>query len=322
MSSIEALSLQAYSWGITTQFLNPSSYKLRKIQAEDSIFESTRRANIDLFAREKVEDSLWLSYGKPVRAVARALYTVAVSVLVAPVGICYHGISAGVRSVMMLQGQDAAQNNWKKVQDHARALFRELYVGFVGTIGLVYPITAYVDANPFAVVAGVFTNILPIANSIWPRFMAEFWHMPELKSHIMRDEFGIVAQNGALLPFNAAVDKEDRQFNGQLGKELSRKYEQMLQAVKAIQADKTNNLPFVYPPNGDAIASSIIGDVTLNLQGEKVPAKTYLTKLQSQINTLSELLKDCIEIHHVGKKRAITIACPIDQSAAEAYYQV
>lgn len=327
MSHIEALSLQAYSWGMSTDLLNPSSYKLRKVDDKGSLLSSTR--DIELFSREKVEDSAWLSYGKPVRAVARTLYTIAVSMLVAPVGLAYHATGAIIHSFMMLKGddaeqEDATQESWQKVKQHTAAFFRDLIVGFTGILGVAY-IAVGVTISPFYVLPGALLNLKPIANGLWPRFMAEHWHMREQKAHVFRDEFGLVNRNGGLLTVDRDEDQEDSQLNGQLGQLWQNRCQKLLEAVHALQHDaaEQNNIPFVYPPNGKAIGRNMPQDVNLKVGAGPVSAKAHLKSLQKEINVAQDALKECLETQHEGKKRKYFVklpAFPIKRAEAETYF--
>lgn len=298
MRHIDALSLKAYSWGMSTDLLNPSPYKLRKVDDKGSLSASTQ--SIEFFSREKIEDSAWLTYGKPVRAVARALYTIGVSVLVAPIGLVYHSASALTHSFMMLQGEDAAHENWQKVKQHTFAFFRDLIVGCSATLSAAYTAVG-LTISPFYLFPGALLNITPIANGIWPRFMAELWHMADQKAHIFRDEFGLVNQNSGLLTIDATEDHEDLQLNGQLGLLWQDRCQKLLDTVQAIQ-DGAIQQPTAWPPNGRVIARNMPQDVSLKIGERLVSAKSYLKCLQIEIDAARDILKECLEADYERKK--------------------
>ena len=185
------------------------------------------------------------------RCCARILALSLIGVFIAPAGMIWHILAItyyALRSV-----NDASQ--WKKVEIHASSFFNDLKIALC--IGLpwyqIYQrnFGAGNGSRLFYILAllTILAAASPAKGAIL--FASKQERVPLYKSILLRNDLGIVAQNGGLLPYNIEKDQED--FENKKGAlfEIHKQAAQfLLLRINEIQSQLPDNysLFFSYPP--------------------------------------------------------------------------
>lgn len=274
-------------WALASDFLNPSEYALRMLEAKESIVE-TLKANpqVDLFDRVRKAP---VEEGKALRVASRALFSLALGLVVAPAGGLYHAFQS-LKHIS--EGYLRGAFNWDKVQRHKLASVRDW---------------TYFGAN----VAGLLTP------AIYTTFVLDFpiWFYPKeermlaTKAYLMRKDFGLVTKNGDLLPSNQKDDEKLIIENGPLGEicklgkgSLGEIWKiqtlQLLNLIQQIQykLPPHEKLPISENPNGAVIARIVeTKKAILSQRIDNVDESIgLLKKTQERIDCIKELLQKCI----------------------------
>lgn len=222
MSSIRSFSEIGLCKVLSSDWLYPSNVQLKPIEAKGSIQESIGN-NIEIFNSKEIT-SHWHYYGKPFRCVARSICFLAGGSIFAPIGVVYHGFFAVKESVVYLRATQAESDEiWKKVNDHVFFFFIDLkstcfsflYLFFLVKTGK-YP-TGHLDlVNILGCVGGsLYLSMLGADPKLIVRDIADEYDRASLyKTISLRNDFGITAQDGALLPYNSRWDHETKTLTG------------------------------------------------------------------------------------------------------------
>ncbi len=239
---------------MSSDWFYPSNYIERPCEPQESIAETVDFDNIE-FLNCTVNETTSYNRGKILRCLARTIALIAIGILVAPLGILWHGLCIAYHLFTYFQ-TDKDTSQWEKVVKHAGCFFADLRIALC--IGLPWYLIYQRSFNGkessrlFYLLA-----CMPIILASSPQkaviaFAPKEERVPLLKSLFLRNDYGIVPKNGGLLPYDIKKDQEDfDQLKGSFFTAQKAAAEHLLQTINKISCELPSNLNFHfdYPPN-------------------------------------------------------------------------
>ncbi len=276
MYSTSSFTEKAFLNSAYLQYLYPPERKEVRVEhPHESIIDTLKEVDLHVYAAPS--KGLQHRVLKPVRAVARAVYSIFVAVVVAPIGVLYHGVQA-VKNRVIQQPE--------KVRCHLESLKVDLKTSVIGVAfaaaTIAYPIFAcsYYPVISAEFAAAGFFGCGAFLPGIFAADTTAF--LAGKKSDIglflsltLRNELGLVGPDGNLLPFNASdEDVEWRGLNlctnlqGGPARPLTLLHNEIIEAEKKLihKIREVNvyasqhghrGIAFVYPFNGQELASRL-----------------------------------------------------------------
>lgn len=334
MSSIKSFTEIGVCKVLSSDWLYPSNFQKRPIEAKGSIQESIGNNN-EIFNCEEIT-STWHYCGKPLRAVVRSICFLAVGNIMAPIGIVYHGCFIVKETVVYLTADQAdSAESWKKVTDHAKVFFIDLMFAcfsyafiylLVKTGRYINKGLPHLSQNDHQAIIGC--NIFFGLFGINPKMMVPYIVSPDdraplYKTVSLRNDFGITAMDGSLLPYNRTFDQESLDLKGHFGELMRAQALDLLYLINDIQSTlpPDSKIKAHYPPHVNTIITHL----------QKFKEKNYaaeieqLRNLDSNMKKMSNLLKECLEIKENSlfgqKKIEITMpGFPFIKSFVEKFF--
>lgn len=323
---IQSLAQKAYLHGLSSPLLYTSNCKEKPVQnLRPSIYETFQAEHLDIKLDEQMpNDSAWHKYGKPVRFLARIIYAKVVSLIIAPIGVVYHGIYAIGYTVKWISNHSKEEK--EKALQHAFSLMEDLGIAVLGYMG-----TAVLVVMPYKEVIQDVINLtdlralgLPLAliginmdsftYGVSPQntctlFFNDKMRVLYFKAVTLKNEFGLVNSQGGILSCN---EKDDESVNGQ-GLLWEMWITECLNLLDLIRELKEKNPTLAeniatYPCDGNKIANALRGAKEFNHFTDLI---SRFEKVQKSIESWKSFLLKCLnERHNAYIKQVFTIGKP------------
>ena len=336
MSSIKSFSEIGIGKVLSSDWLYPSNAQLRPIEAKSSIQESIGNDN-EIFNYEDITSN-WHYYGKPLRCVVRSICFLAVGCIIAPMGVVYHGCFFVKETVIYLTANQAdSAESWKKVKDHASFFFVDLMITCSSYLALAFLVItgrslkgdlAYLSKDE--IYCSLFSTFLLASIGANPKNLVPYLaykedRAPLYKTISLRNDFGITALDGSLLPYNSNVDQETLALKGHFAVLMQAQALDLLYAINDIQSllPDGSKIGAHFPPDIETIISHL--QKVAWVKGEDYSAEVVnLRKLDANMKKMSALLKECLTLKKNvagGTKVEITMPdFPFNKSIVKKFF--
>lgn len=307
-----SFSLNASTAVLSSNFFYPSEYKVREVEDRGSLYRTITEQGIDLFARGEKINSCCHRYGKPLRAIARAVAFLAIGILIAPIGCVWHAMLTVGRAILCLRGGVHTSHNWTKVKQHIAAFFTDLLITGLAALTCstfvegVFAGEAIAFVASIAVAANLFSPLSSfIPHESLPLFLASRnERVAFYKSIMLKNAFGLVGKQGKLLTWNAEKDQEFPELTGLFGTIYQQQGLDFLEAINELQKVLIRNncrLPSFYPPEATSIIS-FMEENREKLEKRNIDIMKWINKFQildANLKFMSKLLVECTWMKHV-----------------------
>jgi hypothetical protein len=321
MTSIRSFTEHALYNKYALNVLCPSNCEIKEIEQDgNSVLDAIDQARTDVF-NNPLKTSLLHKYTKPVRFVARIVYTLAITVLISPLGAAFNG----TRSLYYLTkwtfckaaGWEGAKLEAKaKTMEMSNYFFLDLgsfayglgisavFICFAkGCVG--YPIISEVFSAAGIVGAATHFTEAYAPESFLPKFLTDDENRAGMYiSLALRNRLGICGKGGSLLKFgigDAIVKKPltdyRHSFEGAGLTKLTRLAEraelQLLDHVreaKALLSIKNIPLEFTYPFDGNAVAAIVSEAFKETIQPHQAASSNAMESYDSDSAKIKELI--------------------------------
>lgn len=296
----------SFSSAATTRMLAsdlffPSNCKLRRVVDKGSI-RHTLAAVQDIFDAKKIK-GLEHTWGKPVRALCRAVGSIAIGLIAAPAGALYHSVLGAGHAVMCLKGGESQKHHWEKIKKHMAAFFTDLITTGLTALGVAALAGAAASFEPFTICIAVVVNFIPVTSAIKPSDLSLFLEYPHersvfFKSIVLKNDFGIIGKNGQLLNGNPREDKEHLAINkGSFGQLYSEQGIKFLETLNELQKALPANfqIPEFYPPTTEGI-KNFLDAQTLEPNFNKAGWIKKLAVIEAKIKKMGLLTLECLKL--------------------------
>lgn len=269
MSYTNSLSALALHQLALSDYLSPSrAAQLHPLPSLERLFKDladSKLPAINLFKPNSVEHK-WYHLGELYRLTLRTAAIFAVSVFIAPVGVLYHLYQAGKYTILHFK---EGEENLSKAQIHAWACLKDLgnlvLFGITPSLTICHAFQLISHLNQLKRVFSI--SYLAIINLGWYAFdpksllidspfdLASFLLSDATSSHdayLLREEFGIVASDGALFK----MENDDSSFKVFFEKLLEIQSTRITLLIKSLSDEKVG-IERTYPPTYEAIAQAM-----------------------------------------------------------------
>lgn len=259
----------------------------RKVKDLGSIRKSVNVLDIDIFETVNVEHS---KLAKGSRCLARISASVVIGSLVATIGAIWHTCYVAVYSCLYFTNNNDNEHYYKNICQASNSLLTDGTLAFFGAICPYLLYKQFFKNAQVMTALVVATAALPILIGLLPQqvprlFIQKDLRLPFYKSILLKNTYGIVAENGKLLSWNAADDREHTKFiDGHFGEIYVQQGLNFLSTVEQIKQELPNgfSLRMTYPPTANNIRSQ--------LTGVDFPNKAaYLAKLKDSERSLTRV---------------------------------
>jgi hypothetical protein len=321
MNSIRSFTEHALYNKYALNVLCPSNCEIKEIEQNgNSVLDAIDQARTDVF-NNPLKTSLLHKCTKPVRFVARMVYTMAVTVLISPLGAAFNG----TRSLYYLTkwtfckaaGWEGAKLEAKaKTMEVGKYFFLDLgsfvyglvvnavlFYGAGACVG--YPITSKVISAALIVGTVTYLTEAYAPDSFLPRFLTDDENRAGMYiSLALRNRLGICGKGGSLLKFgmgDAIVKKYlgDERYNFE-GAGLTKLINLVVQAefkllddvreAKALLSIKNIPLEFTYPFDGNAVAAKVSEAFKETIQPHQAASSNAMGSYDSDSAKIKELI--------------------------------
>lgn len=264
---ISSFSYRVYEFVANSNFFNPSNYDPRLLNDRGSLNETlkdslvktfnkvTRKKDspvegIDLFKRIKKTETFHF-IGKPFRVALRFLALVGGTCVASPLGVLWNGGLLCRTSFQWLKsekGSEEAKQLAQKIEAYAHSFFIDLTVGSLAAVTLAVSIASlpiFATAEGLIGLAGAGFFSIPFSHAaLSPRDGIKYF-LPEdscagpFISMLLKDQFGLMAEDGSLLEFKPDIDKQD-EYSGVLAQMVNlaaERYKKILWELAVIECD-------------------------------------------------------------------------------------
>ena len=308
-----SFSESAIRYVLSYDFIYPSNVESRKIEAKSSLKKSI--GNDNTIFNGNPNKSLWHLWGKPVRGTIRMVAVAAIGMTASQVGAVYNCLGAAGYAVVSLRGREEGNRDWVKAKDYAGAFFTDLLLAGL-VIGWVFALHKTAQVNwydtSFEAVnqMNIWGNLsfagacyMPLL-SLDPKMSVPYLayrdaRAPLFKSLSLKNEFGIVGQDGYLLPYSRKQDQEDLELSGHFADLMRAQAMDALFMIQDLQEKlpKGSKMPLIFPPEPDKIKAFL--DETFHLEtAEKEEWLAQFKRLYGNMKKMSAILKECLELKH------------------------
>ena len=247
---------------MSSDWFYPSNFIERPYEPQESITETVDFDTAEFF-NCTVNEATNNKRGKILRCLARTIALIAIGILIAPLGMLWHGLCIAYHLFTYFQ-TDKDSSQWEKVKRHSGCFFVDLRIALC--IGLpwyqIYQrnFQSKESSRLFYLLACMTIILASSPQKAVLAFAEKEERIPLLKSLILRNDCGIVSKNGGLLPYDIKKDQED--FDEQKGSFFTAQKaaaEHLLQTINKIQCELPDNLRFMfdYPPNVSKMIQSL-----------------------------------------------------------------
>lgn len=240
---ISSFSYKVYEFVANSNFFNPSNFEPRLLDDQGSLNETLKDSlvttlnkinrkedssaeGIDLFKRIKKTETLHF-IGKPFRVALRLLALVGGTCVASPLGVLWNGGLLCRTSFQWLKsekGSEEAKQLSQKIEAYAHSFFIDLTVGSLAAVTLAVSIASlpiFATAEGLlGLAAGGFFSIPFSHAALRPRDGIQYFLPGDscvgpFISMLLKDQFGLMGDDGSLLEFNPDIDKQD-EYSGVL----------------------------------------------------------------------------------------------------------
>lgn len=290
-----SFSSRAFLKVATSDILNPSNCQLRPIEDKGSILRSLK--DIDI-GQSKIDNRIVHYCGKPIRFVARAVAIYAISIILAPAGVIYHGIIILRHTVIALTRGEKSGHNWEKVRKYQTAMWTDFKVSVFAAAGtaaftysILFGIAGLTPKLAFLIYFKLFT--CSARTSVFAcSYQSKEIRSPLIKAMMLKNDFGIVGRNNKLLKSNP---EEDQERLGLGHFEVLNKLQglEFLKLIKEIESNEKMKFPHYYPPTADKYIDYYKKSKKLKNNPEWA---VRLKTIEDKINKIGDIRSDCFSI--------------------------
>ncbi len=294
----ESLSLNCYKRILTSDWFYPSNCELRPLESKGSITQTLTDHKIDLFARTTIHRNI---FAKGLRALARAIAVCAIGIIVAPIDILRHGCYAIYYT--FAEGITSA-----KVKKYAKSLFDDFKlfacVGICIAMSSMFcafnilclinfsstNINEWFSSLVVTFLLGVLVSLLSRPSFSLDLFVDPDKLIPFYKSIVLRHDFGIVNNDGGLLPYDLNDDEPLHSLEGYLYNWMTQQKEELDRTYLASELHS-----WARAGGFNSYESLFLAKLS-SPESLQDPNAQHLRKLYDQLSEIADFFVDCQDL--------------------------